>query len=364
MQNPSRKTIGKASVAVILILVLSSLASAAGQYGPVGIPKTLLTLYQESDVIAVARFAKTERGGVIRQDPDFTVIGTHRYFDISYVVKGEHSKFLVLTDEEFLSGDTAATAAVEQTIDDDYHIAAGDTVLLFLRKSEDGKSLELVNDDDSVKKLSARDLSIYEARIGELRSMYDDSQPEPARILDWLVRCTEDPATRWEGAFELIVSLERAEWQQKQASKDSSNSMVLSSTFDRAIFAKLLTDTHKRMLADVLLARTTDDMRRPVRGDNELIELVAKWGDARLAGYLLDEIGRDPKPSYTFTLRIRTLVKLLDDRRASELAAKIDESIAMTEPDANDSVAKPKQNALTRFVTYARNKLVQGTPDK
>jgi hypothetical protein len=360
MQNPSRKTLGKAPAAVIFILVMASIVSAAGQYGPVGIPKTLLTLYQESDVIAVARFAKTERGGVIRQDPDHTVIGTRRYFDISYVIKGEHSKFLVLADEEFVSSDTAATAMLEQTIDDDYHIATGDTVLLFLRKSEDGKSLELVNDDDSIKKLSARDLSVYESRIAELRSIYDDTQPDPAWVLDWLVRCTEDPATRWEGAFELIVSLERAEWQQKQASKDQANRVVLSPTFDRAIFAKLLTDTHKRMLGDVLFARTADDMRRPVRGDNELIELVAKWGDARLAGYLLDEIGRDPKPSYAFTLRIRTLVKLLDDKKASELAAKIDESIAMTEPEANDSVAK--ENALTRFVTYARNKLVQ--PDK
>src|SRR5215208_1397229 len=154
-----------AIVVLFLLLLASGTLGAPREYGPVGFPKTLVSLYQESDTIAVARFAKTEQGRLVREDSDFAILDTKRFFDVSYVLKGEHSKFLVIDDEDFISKDAPVTAALEQTVDDEYHILAGDTVLLFLRKSEDGKRLELVNADDSVKKFNSRDLAVYEARI-------------------------------------------------------------------------------------------------------------------------------------------------------------------------------------------------------
>jgi len=353
MVTISRKIVLKAA-AVGILMVLLPAGLFASSYGPVGFPKTLLSLYQESDVIVVAKYAKTARGQAVREDSDFAILKTDRYFDVSYVLKGEHSKFLVIGDEEFVSKDSPAAADVEQTVDDEYHILAGDTVLLFLRKSEDGKSLEFVNSDDSLKKLNSRDLAVYEARIAELRSMYEGGQPEPAKLLDWLITCAQDPATRWEGAFELVTILERAEYQAKQPVSDTKQiSTVPSTKFDRAIFAKVITDDQKIELANILLIPAAAG-NSSVRGDEELMDLIVRWGDSRLAGYLIEQIRNNPKPSYGLTFKVRTLLKLLNDKKAEQLAARIDENVAIN--DGNEAV-KTEHEAVLKFVNYAQSKL-------
>ena len=350
----------KAAFIALFVIVLTASLSAAN-YGPVGFPKTLLTLYQESDVIAVAKFAKSDHGRTVREDSDFAILETKRYFDVSYVLKGEHSKFLVVADEEFISKDMPFSATLEQTTDDEYHILAGDTVLLFLRKSEDGKKLELVNADDSLKKLNSRDLSVYEARIVELRSMYDAGEPEPSKLLSWLIDCVREPATRWEGSFELITSFERAEYQAKQAEPDTKQlSTNAAPKFDKAVFARIITEQQKLELANTLLAPTSGkDVFS--RGDNELMEMVAKWGDSRLAGYLIDQIRSDPKPSYSLTLKVRTLLKLLGDKKAEQLAARIDDSIAVNEGVEN---GRTKQDAILKFANYAKSRISEEPEDK
>jgi hypothetical protein len=341
---------------IALFVILSSASLSAASYGPVGFPKTLLTLYQESDVIAVAKFAKSEHGRAVREDSDFAILETKRYFDVSYVLKGQHSKFLVVADEEFISKEAPFSAAPEQITDDEYHILAGDTVLLFLRKSEDGKKLELVNADDSLKKLKATDLAVYEARIAELRSMYDAGDPEPSKVLTWLIACVREPATRWEGSFELVTSLERAEYQAKQAANDDKQMPAAAEPkFDKAVFAKLISEQQKLELADILLAPASGN-ESSTRGDNELMELVAKWGDSRLAGYLVGQIRNNPKPSYALTFKIRTLLRLLDDKKAEQLAAKIDDNVAVNEIEEQGKV---KHEAILKFVNYAQSRIAE-----
>jgi len=345
---------GRKAAAIAIFAFLFSVSISAANYGPVGFPKTLLNLYQESDAIVVAKFAKTEHGKAVREDSDFAILKTNRFFDVSYVLKGEHSKFLVIDDEEFVSKDAAISASPVET-DDEFHILAGDTVLLFLRKSEDGKGLEFVNADDSLKKLNSRDLSVYESRIAELRSMYEDGEPEPAKLLEWLIACSQEPATRWEGTFELITSFERAEYQAKQAAKDAKPAVPVSpAKFDPAIFARLLTEQQKGELANILLTPPAADYS-PVRGDNELMELIVKWGDNRLAGFLVEQIKNNPKPSYELTFRVQTLLKLLDDKKAEQLAARINDSIAANTGD-------DKHDAVLKFASYAQSRI--GLQDK
>jgi hypothetical protein len=352
MFQNSHKTLHR-TLAIAAAVVLMSMAVSAASYGPVGFPKTLLSLFQESDVIAVAKFAKTEHGRAVREDSEFAILKTKRLFDVSYVLKGEHSKFFAVEDEEFVSKYAPAPTVPEELIDDEFHITAGDTVLIFIRKGDDGKTLEFVNADDSVKKLNSRDLAVYESRIAELRSLYENGQPEPSRLLEWLIACTQDTATRWEGAFEMITSFERAEYQAKQPAIELKNVSV-APQFDRAVFARILTEEQRMQLANILLTPSPSAKNPAVRGDNELMELIAKWGDPRLPAYLVEQIKNDPKPSYRLTVKVRTLLKLLGDKRAEQLASKINEAVAVNEAE---EAGKTKQDAVLKFVNYAESRI-------
>src|SRR5262249_28146899 len=55
----------------------------------------------------------------------------------------------------------------------------------------------------SVKKLSETALQSYQQRIEELRVIEGTGKGAQEDIVEWLVRCAENPATRWEGAFEI-----------------------------------------------------------------------------------------------------------------------------------------------------------------
>ncbi|MBK8466305.1 MAG: hypothetical protein IPL32_10785 [Chloracidobacterium sp.] len=199
----------------------------------------------------------------------------------------------------------AAQVVPEITIDDgeDVELAsrtlkAGDTVLLFLRNDDETKRLELTDWHDAMKKLSPSDLAVYEARIKELAPILAAEEPDPEKIVDWLVRCAEDPATRWEGTSELENSFRELENKLKREAEQKAKfekGEDLKTEFRfyysqaKAEYAEAANEYHKQTLANLLLNNEFQSApKRPgqdgfVRGDSELIQLVSRWADDRIA---------------------------------------------------------------------------------
>jgi len=183
---------------------------------------------------------------------------------------------------------------------DDAELKPGDRVLLFLNKNDDSGDLELADYSDGLKKMTPEKLSAYEPRIRELNDIFSKDEPSYSELVAWIVRCAEDPETRWEGTYELARSFQYMEWnaeraklaQQKaqtdEADADADSERYLPAPpkqFDTGDenFAKELTEGQKLLLTNMMLSRkrpkpvrwhSSDDTAGMNRGDRELIELV------------------------------------------------------------------------------------------
>jgi hypothetical protein len=341
-------------------------------------PVTLLDLYRQSDAIFEARFDKTREGNVVREDADYSVVRINKLFDVYSTLKGSHSKFLVLTEDEYRYAQTqspnylVAALRANEEVENTYGLRSGDSVLLFLKYGKDGKTLELTDDEEGLKKLSPDELSVYEKRIHELGALLSSESVSATAIVDWMMRCAEEPATRWEATFELVKGFERLDWQrkQKQAAEDNDAekrgliAVDQPDFFDSTTFAQSLTDEQKHKLADILLDRSPQQItasgestKTMVRGDRELIDLVKHWGDPRLAGFLLDELKTRDLTEYRRSETMRLIADMLRDERIIGLADKYsnayrDEAIAkefLNEQGLNsvtDNAAKADYNEM------------------
>jgi hypothetical protein len=331
---------------LIAILMIGAVAvlvnvSQGAPKRPIQMPVTLLDLYRNSDAVFEGRFDRVEEGDIIRQDQDYLVVKVKKLFDISSTLKGSHFKFVSLSEDEYRYPApppspnyllAKAGSEEEQT----YGLRSGDSVLLFLKYGEDGKTLELTNPEDGLKKLSSNDIAVYEKRIRELDGLLSGDEPSASAIAEWMIRCAEEPATRWEATFELVKGFERLDYQRKQKHADPEvKTLVAEKTdfFDSTTFAKAVTDEQKRKLADILLDRPQPQVGEDgqakgtyIRGDRELIDLVKQWGDPRLAGFLLNELKTREFTDYRRSETMQLIADLLGDPRIMGVAQKYNAS--------------------------------------
>lgn len=352
------------SVAAIFILLFSLCllpeSVSARRRCPEKMPETLLSLYRNSDSIYIAAFDKTEHGEITEDTDDYSVVSIKKHFSISSTLKGESRKFFVLDDQEYSYKNTVESPnEVEETDesedpDESVALKPGDTLLLFLKNGSDGEAPALTDYRDGVKKLSTGHIAVYEARIKELAAIFNAKKVSEAAIVEWLIRCAEDPATRWEGTFELLQSFENLEWQKQAAEQrkeriergeevevesdpegeeaeehaDAKNA----DSIDTDAFAKLLDANQKQALANLLLNRYISPeaeeetaKKTSIRGDSELIELVKRWGDPRLAAFLLEQLRANSNEPYLAAQTMNTISEIFDDTQISSLAEKYNE---------------------------------------
>jgi hypothetical protein len=162
----------------------TALAAAACPIAP---PTPLRMLYKGSERVVVARVGNSE---VDKTSTDDSLRRTT--FHITESLKGGHGENTL----------QVAHYTSYETPDFVGNFKKGDRLLLFLNRDEN--ETYSVNDIRyGAKKLSDEDLKVYLDRIEELSALLLKEKPDDKEIVEWLVRCAEEPATRWEGAYEL-----------------------------------------------------------------------------------------------------------------------------------------------------------------
>jgi hypothetical protein len=225
-------------------------------------------------------------------------------------------------------------------------------------------------------------LKVYVRRIEELAAIMRSAQPKEAALTEWLVRCAEEPATRWEGAYELAsdTSLpqdapeddEADEGGQtgkdetategatvnddKKASEDdravspaepaagagetvaveSNDQVVAVSPESKAAssinFAALLTPAQKERLTNVLLNAEELDL-----GEQVLMVLVGSWKDERLVPFMLKRLARAAdKPPYHAEDMMRIVAYTLDDQTLIKFVANYRKNVTYNDLYADD----------------------------
>jgi hypothetical protein len=258
----------------------------------------LRELYNQSEHIVVARVGKSSK---VETEGEARLIKTR--LQVSSTLKGS-SRERVVDVYHWVYGE------------EDEIYTSGANLLLFLKPREGGKEAakhgyEVVDTQRGVKKLSEADLQVYLQRIDELATILSKEKPDPAEIAEWLVRCAEDPATRWEGTYELaqsVDSLPEAESEDSEEPAEDTEAAVeaeeapVEETESDAVeeatetepedeqasepaLAALLTTAQKERLTHTLF-----NIKTITEKDRGLIELVRHWDDGRLVPFLLAQL--------------------------------------------------------------------------
>jgi hypothetical protein len=257
-------------------------------------PLSLLDLYQYSDLIAIAKIGRS------------TIVETE---------DGERLKTTLHITSQ-LKGDIDRQVVTFYHLIDDSgssSLKPGDRLLVLLRhrKSEDGRRLYGYVETwwgDSIKKLDDGALATYRQRIEELTAIFQRENPDSAELVEWLVRCVEEPATRWDGVRKLSDSLDALESERERENEAKSKAGEIKESADqmeadeegsneqpdddeakmRTENVKLgsaLTQDHKSRLTSALFG-----IAELSEADMGLVSLIMELGDERLAPYLLSQL--------------------------------------------------------------------------
>jgi hypothetical protein len=253
--------------------------------------------------------------------------------------------------------------------------AKGNQLLLFLQKNKIDKQkkggYEVTDANYEIKKLSDADLAIYRERIEELAKIVQKENNQ-TEMLEWLIRCAEHQATRFEGAYELANSVSRlsVEDEKEEAEKTSMDSQTVTvnseNNSDSAVeTAALLTKKQKERLMDALFSTQELSVN-----DKDLIRLARAWKDEKLLPFLLSKLYSMQETPTDFAPEIMSMIyEIVNDAEISEalnayngISGKgtrviIEETIIRQEQIRPEEEIKQKSAFLKKFLVAVEGKM-------
>jgi hypothetical protein len=315
--------------------------------------KSLLDLYQQSDLVAIAHVGRSVVAGT---DGEMRTKQIRTDLRISSLFKGEDNQQVIPFYHWRMAGYPA-------------QFKQGDRLLVLLRRraSENGQRPDGYLASwwtNSIKELDDNALAIYRQRIEELTAIFQRGNPEPAEIVEWLIRCVEEPATREEGYIKLeeILTLQASQRERENQAKSQSvkaeepagqseddeegsngqsDDDEAKTKKDSLKLSAALTQEHKSRLANALF-----NIAELSERDLMLVTLIQKLGDDRLEPYLVSQLRRlaDRAPRLAESL-VRRIAELINDDDLKRLASDYD---GAAEYDKSEDEFESSQQASTR----------------
>lgn len=278
-------------------------------------------LYEDTSLVVLAVAGKSV---TVRQQEYTSEVRTDLV--ISSVLKGDTRERVISVYHDQMPDEDPAS-----------RFQPGVNVLAFLdpREAESGRGSDGYVATDALsglRELPVAELESYRERIEALDRIPRSGTARPAKLLEWLVATTEDPATRKEAVYELswaVRELERQAEQHKtpvdRYAQDLRNVFAdfLSAggaperEVNPVILAAFLTDEHRERLTAALLSAP-----RGAEPDFDLYELVAPWHDDRLLPWLIKQLKTANLSADGAGLRLmRSVAAALDDAGLANLRA-------------------------------------------
>lgn len=231
----------------------------------------------------------------------------------------------------------------------------GDTVLAFLSRSEHYQGYLTVGLSYGAKSMTNRKIEAYSARIRELIEIERQADPlaRQQQLVEWLVRCVEEPITMWEGAYDLLNSRELKKMYEREIERrKAQGAQAIAADVDKMgsrkieiDFTVLLSEDQKRRLTAALYRTSSLS-----GGVMELIQLVELLGDENLVPFMWSYLKAFKKdhPWETNAL-MHKLANSLMNQEALELIKKFDcGDYANTEERAR--IEQERETILQHFI--------------
>lgn len=341
-------------------------------------PVPLRQLYMQSDRVVVATVSGSSVDKVESEDENGKSVTVKISLNVSETLKGEGTKPLIhIYQWQYISNvpDPEPGTGENESDEEDYEgynnskrFEKGKKLLLFLNKEDDDENeskgkkstrFALADYRYGAKDLSSSDLSVYVKRIKELSTILKNKQPDKKEIIDWLVSCAEEPATRWEGAYDLNRSFNLKTYEEENEKEANSESKEVSDATESSHpedaeaanaentdeiieeeyeepfssdLARLVTDSHKQRLSNALY-----QTKKLSAGDYQLISLVKNWEGKKVAAFLLPLLRtmgqEDPESAANL---MNQIAGTIDDKELTRLTNLYDQLYYLDKDDEVD----------------------------
>ena len=342
-------------------------------------PETLLSLYLRSDLVFVGDFISEKDGETTVDEETYRYVDVTNNIIVSKVLKGKIGR-----DFSYVSSEYRDKSAPEETATDEYEsesysyspygythyskMTTGNRYLFFFTKNGDDGNYELTDYISGFKNLNDHDLEVHEGRLEELQAMIDNKENQLAPMTDWLIKCIEEPATRWDGVMSLQNSFNALEYEDEEE-KANRKPFVIDEDFSSYApeIADNLTVSQKNVLSGIVFSSLQQTM---FEGDgynynNNLDDIVKKWDKPRLAMFAFSLFqSADKSDVQKTTTAMRYIISITEDNNSWEIIEKYeqagnteenaDEEITSNENQTADKADKPtaeeiRANALQEF---------------
>lgn len=210
---------------------------------------------------------------------------------------------------------------------------AGTHVIAFVDKGKDGHyythALKY-----GAKTLAPADIAIYKARILEMQQIAQlkNKTERYTQTVEWLVKCAEQPATRWEGGFELSLQ---------------SDFMVYYDKRYQDGFRKGLSEAQRERLKTALLATT--DMRTE---DLFLVDMVYDGNEKIINVFMLNGLKNQAPSDWLTGGFMRRLAHLSNTPEMKKLMANYGKL------EFENNKATEMNNCIAQFIKLVENAVV------
>ncbi|MBX9886810.1 MAG: hypothetical protein K2Y30_02620 [Flavobacteriaceae bacterium] len=175
------------------------------------------------------------------------------------------------------------------------------------------------------KTLKKKEIEIYKQRISEIQQILkiSDKENQFSETVEWLVKCTENETTRWEGTFEL---------------SPESNFMSFYSQDKKQNFKSIINSSQKERLKKALL--NSNEMV-----DFGLVDLVYKDNEAQIDDFLFSKLKNLEKDEYWIADNFMNRLKHKSDSKDMNALLEEFDKIQF-EYDKNEE----KKNIIKKFI--------------
>jgi hypothetical protein len=327
------------SALLISILLFSNLVNARTKKCPVRIPDSLVSLYVKSDLIVFGELKSEKVEKVLAQTDTYSTLLIKQTLQVSKTLKGVHSPTIFTFRNEYRAKQKDDEIN-EFLIDDEEFInfKIGDKALFFLSRDNE-KQLRLIG-FEGLKKLDNASLNVYKKRIKELDLIVKTKKNQTENLAEWFVKCAEEPATRWEGLYELNRSLNELKYEIEEDEEDEEETQVKSNKTEEKTeiigtnyfnntseIAKKLTASQKDRLIAVFYNQVLENMANSQKEDFvsenydwQLSELASNLDKFRALNFLhsnLQNVGVSNKSAAVYLMQ--NITEIVDDEEFYEL---------------------------------------------
>lgn len=299
MFKQSRSFFSAMMIATLLLstLILSTRVSAKSKC-PVEPPKTLLSLYLQSDLVIIADIRNEKITKIEGEENESDYVDVERNLDIIKTFKGQKLPEISFVKSEYRPA--VKTNAVENSVgevyaDDEYYnvsdeLKAGKRYLFFFAKADENAAFYPTDYRSAGREMTPENTSVYEKRLAELGKILANKKNQLPKIAEWLVRLTEDEPTRWDGVSALARSFSSLRYEQAEEEAAEEEKLTIDEDFSEysSAIAKQISSAQKERISSVLtelMNRSFLGNEKPNNNIYEFTELVGNWDKTRFAMY-------------------------------------------------------------------------------